>query len=171
MTSPACPTLTALALALALTATPAAAQSFDPDRWTGGTTGDGTYRLTCRPASACTADTFLSFTPKPPRAVTNAEAYERLIAGALPELKKRGIAAETTPATRATLGRFTLYRATRTLTLPDGRKQYYVAGMLVGDEQSVSLFAVAPRADLAAENFAAFSRWLADHPPEAMNHR
>jgi hypothetical protein len=139
--------------------------AFDRDQWQGGTRGDGTYRLTCT-MPECTTDTFLSFTLRPPNAVGSVKDYERTIAAAMPELEKRGIRAETSAATRSTIGRFTLYRAKRTLTLPDGRKQYYAAGMLVGSDLSVSLFGVAPRPEIAERNFEGLADHLARHPPK-----
>lgn len=159
------PSTRRLALIAALVLAPSAAHAFDRDAWTGGVQSDGTFQLTCARAG-CSPDTLMTFRRRPARAVANAAAYDGLIAGAVPELRKRGITAETTPAVRSQLGRFTLYRATRTLTLPDGRRQYYVAGMLVGDDYSLSLTAVAPTSDLAAHNFDGLADYLAHHPPK-----
>lgn len=158
-------TIRRLAVASALVLAPIAALAFDPDAWTGGVRDDGTYTLTCA-HEGCTVDTFMTYRRRPPRAIASAADYDRLIAGALPELSRRGITAETRPAVRSKSGRFVLYRATRTLALPDGRRQYYVAGMLVGDELSISLMAVAPDPALAARNFDGLADHLAHHTPK-----
>lgn len=160
----------ALVVAVAVLVAPTAVGAFDRDAWTGGVQDDGTYRLTCA-RGGCSDDTFMTFRRRPAHAIADAAAYDRSIAGAVPELRKRGITAETTPAVRSQVARFVLYRATRTLTLPDGRRQYYVAGMLVGDDYSLSLMAVAPAAGLAARNFDGLADYLAHHPPKFPDER
>lgn len=160
--SPALRRFLALLPVIAGLAAPAAA--FDRDQWTGGVSDDGTYTLHCTLPS-CTPDTLLSFRLHPARLATSAADYDQIIAAALAELARRGIRAETEPAIWVSLGRATLYRAKRILTLPDGRRQYYVAGHLIGPGLGLSLFAVAPAPATAEDDFDGLVDHLVRHPP------
>ncbi|TBW38209.1 hypothetical protein EYW49_09670 [Siculibacillus lacustris] len=153
-----------LAALLAL-AVPAGAHAFDRDQWRGSTSDDGGWRLDCD-APACVPGSLVTFTVKPPHAVADLATYEATLAHPAPEFARRGITVATGPVRRSVIGRFVLYRATRTLTLPDGRRQIGPMGVLVGDDLSLSLFSLSPDPAAAERNFTGVATWLARHPPK-----
>jgi hypothetical protein len=139
------------------------ATAFDRSQWHTDTSQPGAIRLWCEDR-ACSPPSFLSYSVKPPRLVADIAGYEASIAPG-PGFAENGLEVTTSKVRRSRIGRFTFYRVTRHLKRTDGFTQTGPLGLLVGDDVSISLFAMAKRPAAAERNFLDLAEELARNPP------